>query len=202
MLSAVDLNFERHFEPVFEPVSFDLGPCQLLALTGPNGSGKTTLIRLLAGLLTPTSGAVRNEFDAMMYLGHEHGIKAELDVRENLRFSKSLHGASGDVEASIETMGLKHVAHQAGRTLSAGQMKRAALARLVMINAPLWLLDEPYTNMDAQGVELVDCLLDKHLAGGGACVMATHGSHRPAVLDHSKRWDLLEFPMVARKRAA
>lgn len=202
MLSVQALTLERHFQPVFEPVSFELGARQLLTVTGPNGSGKTTLIRLLAGLLTPTTGTVKYGLGAIVYLGHEHGIKAELTVRENLRFVKSLSASEGDVEAAIETMGLRRVAGQPGRTLSAGQIKRAALARLILIDAPLWLLDEPYANMDAEGIELVDRLMDDHLSNGGGCVMATHGSHRPSPWPVSDPWQTVEFPIVAWRAAA
>ena len=202
MLSVRELSLERHFQPVFEPVSFDLHREQLLAVTGANGSGKTTLIRLLAGLLTPTSGSVSNNFGGVVYLGHEQGIKAELDVSENLRFARSLLAAPGEVQDAIEIMGLARVAHQTARTLSAGQARRTALARLVLSDAALWLLDEPYANMDTEGVELVDRLLDEHLAGGGACVMATHGSHRPVPKHASAQWRIVEQAMVAWKAAA
>jgi len=179
MLTVRNLCLERYFQAVFDPVSFELNRGELLIVTGPNGAGKTTLIRLLAGLLNPTDGEVENTLDHISYLGHEAGIKAELSVRENLAFSRSLSDEKGDVDAAMSALGIKAIASQAGRTLSAGQRKRTALARLVLSRAPLWLLDEPYTNMDADGIAIVDEMLAEHLATGGACVMSTHGGHRP-----------------------
>ena len=181
MLSVSQIVFERYFEPVFEPVNFDLSNGQLLLVTGANGCGKTTLIRVLAGVLHPTSGNIESQAAGMAYVGHYLGIKDDLSVLENLRFMRNFLGTSSrSCEELINEVGLTRVAEQQARTLSAGQRKRCALARLLVSEAQLWLLDEPYSNLDQEGVDLVDRLLDAHLGGGGACVLATHGAHRPA----------------------
>ncbi|MBT8047826.1 MAG: heme ABC exporter ATP-binding protein CcmA [Xanthomonadales bacterium] len=180
MLVASQLVFERYFEPVFLPVDFQLENGELLLVTGANGCGKTTLIRVLAGILHPTSGAIDNRFGAMAYVGHYLGIKDDLSVQENLRFMRDFLGLSSrSCTDVIEQVGLTRVAEQQARTLSAGQRKRCALARLLVSESPLWLLDEPYSNLDVEGVELVDDILRGHLETGGACVLATHGAHRP-----------------------
>ncbi len=147
---------------------------------GDNGSGKTTLIRLLAGIITPSSGTLRNSAAATTYLGHALAIKEDLSALENLQYVWEYHGrpAVTPIQA-LKTAGLARVGHQAARTLSAGQRKRCALARLFMSSAPLWLLDEPYSNLDQDGVELVDQLLAQHIQNGGSAVVATHGEHRP-----------------------
>ena len=180
MLSVSKINFERYFEPVFLPVTFELNNAELLLVTGANGCGKTTLIRVLAGVLHPTSGSIEDRFKGMAYVGHYLGIKDDLSVVENLRFMRDfLGGSSLDCEKVIQQVGLGRVEEQLARTLSAGQRKRCALARLLLSESELWLLDEPYSNLDQEGVELVDRLLTAHLEGGGACVLATHGAHRP-----------------------
>ncbi len=185
MLQARQLQLERHFEPVFTPVDLDVTAGELWLVTGANGAGKTTLIRLLAGVLRPTDGAVTSTAARMAYLGHQLGIKEDLDVTENLAFHQRLSGGGGaSVDEAIITVGLDLARRQAVRTLSAGQRKRCALARLLLAPADLWLLDEPYANLDAQGIALVDRLLADQLARGGACVMSTHGALRPPDLPY------------------
>ena len=182
MLTVSQLSFERHFQPVFRPLDFRLETGEILVITGDNGSGKTTLIRLLTGVLTPTQGSIERLVDTMVYIGHQLGIKDDLSVSENLRFMGQFggRGPSG-VEAAASRAGLLRVREQLARTLSAGQKKRCALARLLLCPASLWLLDEPYSNLDEDGISLVDQLLQEHQQQGGLAVLATHGAHRPAL---------------------
>jgi heme exporter protein A len=184
MLSVSDLSFERYFERVFEPVSFDLSAGSLLLITGSNGCGKTTLLRLLAGLLEPSEGTISSH-DQPLYAGHNPAIKDDLSVEENIRFWMKFMGTRktdlGDelCEQVIEEIGLTPVAMQEGRTLSAGQRKRCSLARLLFCDEALWLLDEPYSNLDREGIAMLDRIIRSHLESGGACIMTTHGSLRP-----------------------
>lgn len=179
--------------PVFEPVSLSVSSGELMLVTGANGCGKTTLIRMLAGLLTPTEGSINITANAMAYVGHQLGIKDDLSVQENLTFmQKFLGGENKDLKEVIHQVGLDAQRDQAARTLSAGQRKRCALARLLLSPAQLWLLDEPYSNLDFEGLALVDKLLEQQLASGGACIMSTHVSLRPKTLAFSEcevvRW--------------
>jgi heme exporter protein A len=197
MLQATQLQFERYFDPVFAPVDLTVGAGELWLITGANGAGKTTLIRLLAGLLRPSGGAVDVTARHVAYLGHQLGIKEDLTVEENLRFHAALGGGGGvSVDTSIHTVGLDLARFQAVRTLSAGQRKRCALARLLLCPAELWLLDEPYANLDGDGVALVDRLLAEQVSGGGACIMSTHGALRPPDLSYR------ELVVIPAERAA
>jgi len=184
MISVSELSFERYFERVFEPVSFELTAGSLLLVTGSNGCGKTTLLRLLAGLLEPSEGEIHSE-EQPLYAGHNPAIKDDLSVEENIRFwTKFMGTRKSKIDADyckqvIEEIGLTPVALQEGRTLSAGQRKRCSLARLLFCDETLWLLDEPYSNLDREGIEMLDRILKTHLDAGGACIMTTHGSLRP-----------------------
>jgi heme exporter protein A len=112
------------------------------------------------------------------FLGHQLGLKTELTVRENLRVAIGLHGRrdGAEIESALHHVGLAGYADEPVRRLSAGQKKRAALARLLLIPATLWLLDEPYANLDRTGIELVNRLLAEHIASGGAALVTSHGA--------------------------
>ena len=184
MLSISELSFERYFERVFEPVSFELTAGSLLLITGSNGCGKTTLLRLLAGLLEPSEGKMHCP-EHPLYAGHNPAIKDDLSVEENIRFWMKFMGTRKSDTGSelcqqvVEEIGLTAVAQQEGRTLSAGQRKRCSLARLLFCDEKLWLLDEPYSNLDREGIAMLDRIIKSHLDDGGACIMTTHGSLRP-----------------------
>ena len=184
MLSVSELSVERYFERVFEPVSFELEAGSLLLITGSNGCGKTPLLRVLAGLLEVSEGKI-NSRSHPLYAGHNPAIKDDLSVEENIRFIMNFMGSrdfddkTAMCQQVIEDIGLSAVAKQEGRTLSAGQRKRCSLSRLLFCDEKLWLLDEPYSNLDHEGIVMLDNILRGHLNNGGACVMTTHGSLRP-----------------------
>jgi len=154
----------------------------MLAVTGPNGSGKSSLLRLLAGLLRPQAGRIQfqgsGEDEAPThYLGHADALKPALTLRETLRFSAALYGgdaADANLETAAEIVGLCHALDLPVGVCSAGQRRRAGLARLILSPRPLWLLDEPGAALDSGGEALLGSMLAGHLARGGLVIAATH----------------------------
>lgn len=189
MLSVQGLHLWRGDRHVLRGVSFDGLPGKCVLLTGRNGAGKTTLIRAIAGLLDPEEGQVlwkgapargqRDEFHAeLAYLGHEAPLKGDLSARENLKYSVGIRRAvdPAEIDAALARTGADRFADRATRMLSAGQKRRIALAGVLLANAVLWLLDEPTTNLDAEGQQLVRELIVEQLARGGLVVAAVHQS--------------------------
>ncbi|MBU6246905.1 MAG: cytochrome c biogenesis heme-transporting ATPase CcmA [Xanthomonadaceae bacterium] len=187
LLAAASLSFLRQDEPVFGPLDFELHAGQLALVEGDNGSGKTTLLRVLAGLLHVDAGELRWRGEPLrrdecageiVFLGHQLGLKGDLSPRENLRIAAGLHGTceGTNPERALHDVGLAGYEDEPVRRLSAGQKKRAALARLRLVPATLWLLDEPYANLDRQGIALVNRLLEGHVAAGGAALVTSHGA--------------------------
>ncbi|HLG47197.1 MAG TPA: heme ABC exporter ATP-binding protein CcmA [Reyranella sp.] len=185
-LEVTGLSCRRGGRPVVRNLSFSLARGELLSLTGRNGSGKTTLLRALALLVTADEGGirwqghdVRHDRDGwhrqIAWLGHLDGLKGDLTVRENLATACRLREtpATG-IDEALAAFDLALLAHRAARTLSAGQRRRAALARVVSAGAPLWLLDEPLNALDAPSQAALRIALAKHLAAGGLAVAATH----------------------------
>jgi len=185
LLRAHELAVWRGERCLFEQLHFELRTGQLALLIGPNGSGKTTLLRILAGLAEPTAGAVTwngtaiaaldaEERGALAYRGHLEALKRELTVTENLEFHAALWGTRRDFAGVLGELRLDVAANMRVRYLSAGQRRRAALATLQVSDAKLWLLDEPTTNLDAEGRLLLREWTRRHLAAGGLAVIATH----------------------------
>jgi heme exporter protein A len=176
-LTVSNLGAVRGGRRVLADISFRLAPGEVLAVTGPNGAGKSTLLRLIAGLLTASAGSIAfepsPEDNAIHYLGHLDGLKTALTVRENLAFWAALWGG-GDVIAALEQVGLAHLAPLPVGVLSAGQRRRAAIARLLLAPRPLWLLDEPATALDTEAEATLGRIVGAHLDGGGMAVIATH----------------------------
>lgn len=173
LLSVRDLAVARGGLRVLEGVSFALAAGQALVLRGPNGAGKTTLLRTLAGLQAPVAGAITAPPDAMAYSGHADGLKPALTLRENLAFWAAVFGGP-QVAPALAAMDLSALAGRAVATLSAGQKRRAGLARLMVTGQAIWLLDEPTVSLDAESVAGFGAMLRGHLAQGGAALIATH----------------------------
>lgn len=188
LLAARGLSFARNDEPVFGPLNFSVDAGEALLVQGGNGAGKTTLLRVLAGLLRADGGEVdidgqrahaARRARAIAYMGHLPGFKADLGALENLDFLCGLQGRRRNqipVNA-LAIVGLAGYEDALARQLSAGQKKRLSLARLWLSPAPLWLLDEPYANLDLEGIELVNRMIQAHLRSGGGALITTHGAY-------------------------
>ena len=193
MLEAHDLACIRGERRLFRRLSFQAAAGQLLHVQGANGSGKTSLLRLLAGLALPSAGEVRwrgqpvrREREAfareLLYLGHLPALKDELSARDNLAWQQRLAGnrqsaaaLARSLEQALAQMGLAREIDLPVRRLSAGQRRRAALARLQLAAAaPLWILDEPFTALDAAAVQTLSGVIAQHVATGGCVVLTTH----------------------------
>lgn len=188
LIQAVALCFSRNEERIFGPLDFHVHAGEALLVRGDNGAGKTTLLRVLAGLLAPESGQVFLNGEAFShdafvvlaaYLGHKHGHKAELTVLQNLRFSAQLRGSAEDagLERLIAECGLAGFEDTVAGKLSAGQNKRLSLARLKAQGSRLWLMDEPYANLDLAGIAWVNALIQAHVANGGGALISSHGAY-------------------------
>jgi len=187
LLEARGLCFSRNEEPVFGPLDFHLAPGEALLVKGGNGAGKTTLLRVLAGLLSATEGTVQlsghdidqnHQARGCAFLGHLPGHKAELSCLENLQYSQIIGvPGTGTPQQALQEVGLGGFEDTLARHMSAGQNKRLVLARLRLSSAPLWLLDEPYANLDLDGIALVNRLIGDHVSIGGAVLLTTHGAY-------------------------
>ena len=201
---------ERGGRLVFARLDFTLVAGEMLVLRGANGSGKSTLLRVMAGLTPVLSGEIRWGDGAIQadrlahngrchYVGHQDALKPVLTVRQNLLLWQSLrNGRPERIDLALEQLGIVRLAGLPARLLSAGQRRRLALARLVAIAAPLWLLDEPATALDADGVSRLDQVLRDHLAGGGRVVLSSHGE----VAGSARILDLMDFRPSAQDLAA
>jgi heme exporter protein A len=189
MLELKDVGCVRGERILFSAISLTLEKSMLLRVGGANGAGKTSLLRIICGLMLPAHGevrwrgenirALREEYwRDLIYVGHMNALKDDLTPVENLAMGAALAGRAADRQRAgdaLEAFDLAHCALLPVRVLSQGQRRRVALARLVMGGAaPLWILDEPFTALDARAVQLMQRLVADHVAGGGAAILTTH----------------------------
>jgi heme exporter protein A len=188
MLEAVNLGCTRGDRRLFKGLNFSITPGELIELRGANGSGKTSLLRILSGLAAPAEGEVRwqgttirslgEEYSGVVaYLAHQNGVKDELSAIENLRIACGVAGnalSKSDAQAILEQVGLSRQQNLPARSLSAGQRRRVALARLLASKATLWILDEVLTSLDDTAIRISRRFIGDHLSNGGLAIIATH----------------------------
>ena len=192
MFEALNLSCVRDERTLFSGLSFTVEPAEMVQIEGRNGAGKTSLLRILAGLSSPDAGEVRWQgvntrrqrdvfHQQLLYLGHQPGVKSVLTAFENLAFYQSVNRQSvnrkGDADAiyqALENVGLPGYEDVTVAQMSAGQQRRVALARLHLDSPPLWILDEPFTALDKQGVAQLEEHLARHCESGGMVVLTTH----------------------------
>lgn len=188
-LEVLDLTCVRGGEHVFDGIGFTLDAGELLVLRGPNGAGKSSLLRLLAGLGRSAGGTIRCDGGDVaddrpgfarrtVYVGHQDALKPSLSVAENLAFWAGLQqgraAPATRVTGALETLGLGGLSDMPARFLSAGQRRRAALARALASDAELWLLDEPTNALDSTSLTAFESALRSHLSGGGSAIVSSH----------------------------
>ena len=187
LIRTEDLCFERDEIKVIDRVNLELNSGDLLQVEGSNGSGKTTLLRLLTTAIKPTSGRIlyqgkkladcRYEYCSnIVFIGHQIALKERLTPVENLNWLSPKGLTQDSIDKALDLVGLTDCVTAPSWRLSAGQKRRVALARLIVSNAKIWFLDEPFTAIDTQGIGLIKQLIDDHVAKHGAVVFSTHQS--------------------------
>ncbi|MFL0802913.1 MAG: cytochrome c biogenesis heme-transporting ATPase CcmA [Agarilytica sp.] len=213
-LTLDNISCERDDRVLFSQLSLRFSSGDLVQIVGPNGAGKTTLLKVITGISGRYSGALTwsettsesrsqndhaipsHDFNAsMLYLGHMTGINSSLTPMENLQWYFGLHGAKSDGDVLVSAKDIVAALSEVGLTgyedfpcyqMSAGQQRRVALARLYISKAPLWVLDEPFTAIDKQGVQALERCINDHRRSGGIVVLTTHQSMHesdPVVID-------------------
>ena len=184
-LSVNNLSCQRGYNLLFENLSFELNSGEVLRISGQNGSGKTSLLKIIAGLNTSESGSIvfdQNKLNSetyqieTLYLGHYAALSSELSCIENLEYLTNLNTEilSPNFHDALKEVGLENYEHESAGNLSAGQKRRVALSLLFISQSKVWLLDEPFTALDSDGIKIIENQIEKHCANGGLCILTTH----------------------------
>lgn len=178
MLQVSGLSCERDRRQLFEALDFSLGASELLQIQGGNGSGKSTLIRILLGLFTDFTGSIDWSLDQPpLYLGHRGGVKPVLTVEENLIWFSSMRGlapSSGEISGVLARIGLEGYEDALVGQLSEGQRKRVGLARFLLCPNACWIMDEPFSAVDKDGLEMLRGMIREHLGQAGSVIFSSH----------------------------
>jgi len=184
-LSVNNLSCQRGYNLLFKNLSFELNSGEVLRITGQNGSGKTSLLKIIAGLNSPELGSIlfdqsksnseRYQLETL-FLGHYAALSLELSCIENLEYLTNLstENIAPNFHNALYKVGLKNYEHELARNLSAGQKRKIALSLLFITHSKVWLLDEPFTALDSNGIKIIESQIEKHCEKGGLCILTTH----------------------------
>lgn len=183
MLQVDGIRVCRGDRVLIDGLGFRLHAGELLHLTGANGSGKSSLLEAVAGLRPAEGAPDRDSLPGLHWVGHRLGLSSQLSLQENLLEAAAMLGAADEdrVTEALRRFGLARRRHRRLREVSAGQARRTALARLLLCHRPLWLLDEPYASLDADGARLLDAVIHEHLQAGGAVLLSSHQALDPSL---------------------
>ena len=184
-LTVSDLTCQKGYNELFSNLSFELNSGEILKISGANGSGKTSLLKIIAGLNSAESGrlSINNnqvgsyEYQSdIFYLGHLPALSPELYCKENLDYLTQLNNSSSNqtLDEALTNVGLKNFENEYAANLSAGQKRRIVLSALFITQSKVWLLDEPFTALDSDGINVIEAQITKHCDDGGICVLTTH----------------------------
>ncbi len=185
-LKVTGLTCARDDRILFSDLSLEVNSGQLLLLEGRNGAGKTTLLRILSGLRQPDEGDIYwNDqkisdlsfefYQDVSFMGHHNALKSDLTSRENLEVSIALSaGSDVEIEQALEDVKLAGYEDEFVKKFSAGMKRRLAIAKLLVLDTPLWVLDEPYTSVDVNGIKMIEGFIEKHLQNKGLVIMTSH----------------------------
>ena len=184
-LIVADLTCQRGYNELFSNLSFELNSGEILKISGANGSGKTSLLKIIAGLNSAESGrlSINNnqvgsyEYQSdIFYLGHLPALSPELHCKENIDYLTQLNNSSSNqaLDEALTNVGLKNFENEYAANLSAGQKRRIVLSALFITQSKVWLLDEPFTALDSDGINVIEAQITKHCDNNGICVLTTH----------------------------
>jgi heme exporter protein A len=185
MLTLDNLGLFKNNKKIFSNLGLSISLSSCLILTGENGSGKTSLLKIIAGITKPTSGKIlwggenienfRDDFNGdLQYLGHKNFLKGEISIKENLEFYAKIHGSENALSSALNFFKLSEIQDKKVKQLSAGWQRRVILAKLLACPATIWLLDEPSTNLDKEGKEMLYGLIKNRSKEDGLVILATH----------------------------
>ena len=194
LLSLSGVTLIRQGRILAKDLQCELNPGEIMVLQGPNGCGKTTLLKVIAGIHPLSEGALKFHSEtSVVFVGHRHALKEGATVGENLHFWAALLHKKMLLPAAISFFSLESYLHVRVEDLSAGWQRRVALARLIFTDAKVWLLDEPYVNLDKEGQELLSGLVRSRTQSGGAVILSSHGTFMPKTDSSVKLLNMEDF---------